>query len=252
MPYMMGGFPDPDGRARDRRGLRRRRRRPDRARRSLLRPARRRSGHPRRRRPRRSTPGRRSIACSTTCERLADRVPVVLMVYANMVLAPRPGAFAERARRRRRRGAIVPDLPLGGGRRRSREALRGAGLALVPLVAPTTPPSAAPRICAGRRRLHLRRLDTGVTGERAELPAGARRAGRRGQRPAPRSRSRSASASGPPSRRPTVGELADGVIIGSRLVRRSPRHRAPPRRSSRSPASSPTRAPRSPGNLPAR
>ena len=35
----------------------------------------------------------------------------------------------------------------------------------------------------------------------------------------PRCRSRSASGSAPRSRRPQVGEIADGVIIGSRLVR---------------------------------
>ena len=47
MPYLMGGFPDLERVAGDRRGLRRRRRRPGRARRAVLRPARRRPGDPR-------------------------------------------------------------------------------------------------------------------------------------------------------------------------------------------------------------
>ena len=49
MPYLMGGFPGPRDVARGRPGLRRGRRRPDRARRPVLGPARRRSGDPRRR-----------------------------------------------------------------------------------------------------------------------------------------------------------------------------------------------------------
>ena len=49
MPYLMGGFPDAAGGGRGRRGLRGRRRRPDRARHPVLGPARRRAGDPRRR-----------------------------------------------------------------------------------------------------------------------------------------------------------------------------------------------------------
>ena len=73
------------------------------------------------------------------CAAVADRVPVVLMVYANMVLA-HGGAeeFAARAAAAGAAGAIVPDLPLGEAEE-IREAFAAAGLALVPLVAPTTP-----------------------------------------------------------------------------------------------------------------
>ena len=52
MPYLMGGFPTLERVAADRRGVRGGRRRRDRARRALLRPARRRAGDPRRRHPR--------------------------------------------------------------------------------------------------------------------------------------------------------------------------------------------------------
>src|SRR5262249_30267921 len=72
------------------------------------------------------------------CESIAGRVPVVLMVYSNMVLAHGgPEEFAGRAAAAGAAGAIVPDLPLGEGER-AREALAGAGLDLVPLLAPTT------------------------------------------------------------------------------------------------------------------
>src|SRR5919201_2100938 len=48
------------------------------------------------------------------CERIASAVPVVPMVYANMVLARGPEEFALRLAGAGARGAIVPHLPLGG------------------------------------------------------------------------------------------------------------------------------------------
>ena len=48
------------------------------------------------------------------CRSVADRVPVVLMVYSNMVLAQGgAGKFAGLAAAAGASGAIVPDLPLG-------------------------------------------------------------------------------------------------------------------------------------------
>jgi tryptophan synthase alpha chain len=77
------------------------------------------------------------------CESVSARVPVVLMIYANMVLA-KGGAeeFARRAAEAGAAGAIVPDLPLGEGDR-AREALASAGLDLVPLLAPSGRPASA-------------------------------------------------------------------------------------------------------------
>src|SRR5271167_3077300 len=68
---------------------------------------------------------------------LAADVPVVLMCYANMVLAPGAEAFVERLARSGACGLIVPDLPVGEAPE-VREACDAHGLALVPLVAPTT------------------------------------------------------------------------------------------------------------------
>ncbi|HYP47927.1 MAG TPA: tryptophan synthase subunit alpha, partial [Thermoleophilaceae bacterium] len=45
------------------------------------------------------------------CKRLSERVPVVLMVYANSVLAGGEAAFALRAAAAGASGLIVPDLP---------------------------------------------------------------------------------------------------------------------------------------------
>ncbi len=112
MPYLMGGHPDLETSLAACDGGRRRRRRPDRARRAVLRPAGRRPGDPRGRH--RGAGGgrharRRAAPCARRC---ADACPVVLMVYANVVLAA--GAGGVRASARRRAGAsglIVPDLP---------------------------------------------------------------------------------------------------------------------------------------------
>src|SRR5512133_3032591 len=73
------------------------------------------------------------------CESLSARVPVVLMVYANVVLAGGDEGFVERAAAAGAAGLIVPDLPHdeAGG---LREACDRRGLALVPLAAPNTSP----------------------------------------------------------------------------------------------------------------
>src|ERR671910_1312994 len=85
-----------------------------------------------------------------TCEAVADRVPVVAMCYANMVLAHGVSQFTERLSGAGAAGAIVPDLPLEEAAE-AREELNRAGLALVPLVTPTTPPERRARICASAR-----------------------------------------------------------------------------------------------------
>ncbi|MGI9540389.1 MAG: tryptophan synthase subunit alpha [Miltoncostaeaceae bacterium] len=63
--------------------------------------------------------------------------PVVVMTYANILLAAGPRAFLERAAAAGVAGLIIPDLPLDEAGE-IREQARRAGVALVPLVAPTT------------------------------------------------------------------------------------------------------------------
>jgi tryptophan synthase alpha chain len=152
------------------------------------------------------------------CESVSARLPVVLMVYSNMVLA-QGGAeeFARRALEAGAAGAIVPDLPLGEAEE-VREAFVAAGLALVPLVAPTTPPERLARICAAARGFVYVVSTVGTTGERDELPPGLA-----GLVAAAKEASEAPVAVGfgigTPAQAAQVGEIADGVIIGSRLVR---------------------------------
>ncbi|MGA8745593.1 MAG: tryptophan synthase subunit alpha [Solirubrobacterales bacterium] len=152
------------------------------------------------------------------CESVAERVPVILMVYANMILA-RGGAteFTSRARGAGAVGAIVPDLPLGAAEN-VREVLAAAGLALVPLVAPTTPPQRRAAICAAARGFVYLVSSVGTTGERGHLPPRLAElvAATRAEAEVPVA---VGFGIGTPEQAAEVGALADGVIIGSRLVR---------------------------------
>jgi tryptophan synthase alpha chain len=152
------------------------------------------------------------------CESVSDRVPVVLMVYANMVLAQGgPGEFAARAAAAGAAGAIVPDLPLDEAAG-LREALAAAGLALVPLVAPTTEPERRARICAAAQGFVYVVSTVGTTGERQQIPAGLADlvAAARAEAAVPVA---VGFGIGTAEQAARVGELADGVIVGSRLVR---------------------------------
>jgi hypothetical protein len=81
---------------------------------------------------------------------IAARVPVVLMCYANLVLTRGAEAFAARLAGAGLSGLIVPDLPLEEAPG-VLEACDAAGIALVPLVAPTTPDERLARIGARAR-----------------------------------------------------------------------------------------------------
>ncbi len=152
------------------------------------------------------------------CASVSERIPVVLMVYSNMVLAH--GGVAEFARRAAAAGAvgaIVPDLPLDEADE-IREALSGAGLALVPLLAPTTPPERRDRICAAAQGFVYVVSTVGTTGERRQLPEGLTElvAATKAEAEVPVA---VGFGIGTPEQVAEVGVIADGVIVGSRLVR---------------------------------
>ncbi len=151
------------------------------------------------------------------CEQLAGRLPVVPMVYANMVLARGPSEFARLLTNAGAAGVIVPDLPLEEAGEIGTE-LSGAGIALVPLVAPTTPDERRRRICERAEGFVYVVSGTRVTGERDELPEGLAElvAAVRGDASVPAA---VGFGIGTPEQAAAVGRIADGVIIGSRLVR---------------------------------
>jgi tryptophan synthase alpha chain len=169
--------------------------------------------------------GQRALAAGATFERvlddvagpLAEQLPVVVMCYANPIFARGFERVAAALADRGVAGLIVPDMPAAEAAG-LRAACDTAGVALVPLVAPTTPPEALERICAAARGFVYVVSVAGVTGERTELPPELRTIVEQ-----VRARATVPPAVGfgigTPAQAAAVGEIADGVIIGSRLVR---------------------------------
>ena len=151
------------------------------------------------------------------CERVARRLPVLPMVYANMVLARGAGEFARLLADAGAAGVILPDLPLEEAEEIGEE-LSGVGLALVPLVAPTTPDQRRRRICEQAEGFVYVVSDTRVTGERDDLPDGLAQlvAAVRADASVPAA---VGFGIGTPAQAAAVGQIADGVIVGTRLVR---------------------------------
>jgi tryptophan synthase alpha chain len=151
------------------------------------------------------------------CERIAARVPVVLMVYANIVLTAGPEAFALRAAAAGASGLIVPDLPFDEADS-VRAACDAEGLALVPLVAPTSTPERIAEIGAGARGFVYTVSVTGTTGEREGLPPELTETVER-VRAATEVPVAVGFGISTPEQARAVAELADGVIVGTRIVR---------------------------------
>jgi tryptophan synthase alpha chain len=152
------------------------------------------------------------------CREVAGRVPVVPMVYANMILAGGgPAEFAASLAEAGAAGAIVPDLPLEEADP-IRSELTDRDLALVPLVAPTTPAERKQAIADSAQGFVYVVSTVGVTGEREELPPELTElvSSIREQAEVPAAVGFGIATA---EQAGAVAGLADGVIIGSRLVR---------------------------------
>lgn len=152
------------------------------------------------------------------CAALAPRLPVVLMTYANLVLARGVEQFAADAAQAGASGLIVPDLPL----EEAPEALaacEGAGLALVPLVAPTTTDERMTRIGERARGFLYTVSLTGTTGERAALSDGFAAVVARAKAHTAVPVALGFGIATPEQASAAADAGADGVIVGSRLVR---------------------------------
>jgi tryptophan synthase alpha chain len=149
---------------------------------------------------------------------LSGSVPVVLMCYANMVMAPGVEAFVEHLARTGACGLIVPDLPLGEAPEVA-QACQKHGIALVGLVAPTTTPERMAAIGESTEGFLYTVSVVGTTGERealrdsfADVVARARASTR-----APVALGFGISTPEQAAQAADAG--ADGVIVGTRLVR---------------------------------
>lgn len=152
------------------------------------------------------------------CAEVSGDVPVILMAYTNMILSGEgPAGFASKARQAGASGVIVPDLPLGTDES-IRVELEAAGLSVIPLIAPTTDPDRREGICRVATGFVYVVSDVGTTGERSEVPSHLAElvgdVSARSEVPVA-----VGFGIGSPAQAAEVGRIADGVIIGSRLVR---------------------------------
>ena len=158
-------------------------------------------------------------------ERLAERIPVVLMCYANPMLARGVERFAAELAQRGVSGLIVPDLPLEEAPA-VLAATAAAGLALVPLVAPTTPDDRLAAIGERARGFLYTVSVTGTTGERAATDPAAMLARAKASTEVPVALGFGIST--PEQAAAAADAGADGVIVGSRLVRAAAEAEADP------------------------
>ena len=149
---------------------------------------------------------------------LAPSIPVVLMCYANMVFAPGVEAFVERLARTGACGLIVPDLPHGEAPE-VLEACDAHGIALVPLLAPTSTPERLAAIGADARGFLYTVSVLGTTGERRELDAGLAEMLARAKASTHVPVAIGFGISTPEQARKAAEAGAEGVIVGTRLVR---------------------------------
>lgn len=148
--------------------------------------------------------------------RRRSRTPIVLMSYFNPILAMGLRRFAKEAASAGVDGLIVPDsIPEECGS--LREELSRAGIDLIHLVAPTTPPARQAAVAAASRGFLYAVSLTGVTGVRKGLPPGALAfvKGLRRRSPVPVAVGFGISA---PDQVRALKAHVDGVIIGSAIV----------------------------------
>ncbi len=158
---------------------------------------------------------------------IAEQVPVVVMCYANVIFAHRLERFADSLCELGISGLIVPDLPL----EESAEMLDACdrrGLALVPLVAPTTPDDRMVQIGARARGFLYAVSLTGTTGERTAVDRGLARLVARAAASTQVPVAVGFGIGTPEQAAAAAAAGADGVIVGSRLVRAAAEDQHPP------------------------
>jgi len=166
---------------------------------------------------------KKCLAMTAELRRRGVTIPLILMGYYNPIFSYGLKHFVGDAAAAGADGFIVPDLPLEEAGELEGEC-RACGLSFIPMLAPTSTPE---RIAEATKRatgfIYLVSL-TGVTGERQALPDGLREfVGRvkesavtHGSPPAPVAVGFGIST---PQQAAEAGTLADGVIIGSAVIR---------------------------------
>jgi tryptophan synthase alpha chain len=151
------------------------------------------------------------------CKQMGTRIPVVVMTYANIVMAQGAAAFAQRLVDAGAAGLIVPDLPLEESDE-IRAACEKAAIAFVPLVAPTTTDERLKLIGKHASGFLYAVSVVGTTGERAKTDAYNEVIGRAKQH-AKVPVALGFGVSSPDQAVIAANAGADGVIVGTRMIR---------------------------------
>jgi tryptophan synthase alpha chain len=155
--------------------------------------------------------------CLELASAFSGRVPVVLLLYYNVIFARGAERFLQEAVEAGVSGLVIPDLPVDEAAHFAELAV-AAGVAFCPLVAPTSPDGRVSRVGEMATGFVYCVSVAGVTGVRDSLPQGAvellRRVRARTDAPV-------ALGFGIGSARAAAeaAEEADGIIIGSKLMR---------------------------------
>jgi len=155
--------------------------------------------------------------CLDLASGFSDRAPVVLLLYYNVIFARDAERFLREAAEAGVSGLVIPDLPVDEAGRFA-ELAAGVGVAFCPLVAPTSTDERVSRVGEMATGFVYCVSVAGVTGVRDALPPGAVELLRR-----VRARTGAPVALGfgigSPAAAIEAAEEADGIIIGSKLMR---------------------------------
>ncbi len=155
--------------------------------------------------------------CLELASRFSGRVPVVFLLYYNVIFARGAESFLRDAAGAGVSGLVIPDLPVDEASGFAENAAE-ADVAFCPLVAPTSTDERLARVGELATGFVYCVSVAGVTGVRDALPPGAVGLMRRA-----RSKTEAPIALGfgigSPEAAAQAAEEADGVIIGSKLMR---------------------------------
>jgi tryptophan synthase alpha chain len=159
-----------------------------------------------------------AILATLAAVRERTRVPLVVSTYANLVFRPGPEVFVRRLADTGVAGLIVPDLPLDEAAA-VETAAAAAGIDLVLLAAPSTPPDRLAQIGARSRGFVYAVSVMGTTGERDSLAGTASALAARIKAVTTMPVLIGFGVSGP-AQAIEAGRAGDGVVVGAALMRR--------------------------------
>lgn len=145
-------------------------------------------------------------------------VPALAMTYANVVFKTGPDVFCRRLAAAGASGLIVPDMPVEEAAP-VREAAAAHGLGMVLFVAPTSSDERIATVASLDPLFIYGVAEMGVTGERSEASSHAAALARRVKAITDIPLVLGVGIS-TPEQAAAAGEVADGVIVGTALVRR--------------------------------